>query len=358
MIKFDSDKLHIRHVLLKSATTALGGSINIENGNNIEKIPVPMAITRAFIKKHKVSKYLIPVWTALVYYEDVVVAMERHSLGGLGTNLQENLDGTISVWKSTSEKMIDDCLIPMTDTGDWFFDGRYVYKMDQASKTIDEIVQTAPSLTHDKMFRNIVVQAIDMQRLETQDQLELQPRNCLAFVVSPTTYSISPPIWKDLSSVGDSDRTGFVGDEDSDERDDAVRDNMVGNVLAFDTIDTQMSVNLNFALKAGRELGKMFGYESIEPLKLADLMVELHTVNLPELPKQVKSTYDIHIQFTHAMAWLLGLMKRTTDLHSYITMRSLIKYLTHKGIFKKTTMNSNNIFKTGKSISDITTIAA
>jgi hypothetical protein len=82
-------------------------------------------------------------------------------------------------------------------------------------------------------------------------------------------------------------------------------------------------------------------------------MIELHTVNLPNIPKQVKATYDIGIQFTHTLAWLLGLSRKANTIDTYVMMRSLLKYLTTKGIFRNNTFDSKCIFVEGATINDV-----
>lgn len=127
----------------------------------------------------------------------------------------------------------------------------------------------------------------------------------------------------------------------------------------FDMIDESLAVNLNFALKAGQEIGKKFGYEFVEPLQLPRLMIELHTVNLPNVPAEVKATYDIGLKFTHAMAWLLGMSRKTKedDLETYIMMRSLMKYLTKRGIFRSNVFNAERVFKDGQTVKDVPQLA-
>jgi hypothetical protein len=110
---------------------------------------------------------------------------------------------------------------------------------------------------------------------------------------------------------------------------------------------------LNFALKAGQDIGQTFGYDYVEPLQLSRLMIELCTVNLPTVPKEIKASYPIGIQFTHTIAWLLGLLRRADTLETTIMVRGLLKYLTKRGIFRSNMFTKSKIFQDGRSVADV-----
>lgn len=347
MIKFDPAELSYEVVLLKNITQALGGSIQIVDEEKTigdkevyQRVPVPLSVARAFIMKHqKVTKYLKPVLTAIVKYGDRVIAMERHPMGGMGERVSIGLDGEPVMWTPYSQSNLDRFVLPTlyNSNRDWFFDGRYVYSF--TNNDIEEVLHSGVSVTNDNKFRKVIATSIDLQELANADKLQPQERSCLAYVSDLGDIAISPPIWKDLESLG---QTKMADDEAS-----------LVNLQSFDKIDEKMSVNLNFALKAGNEIGKMFGYEMVEPLQLPRLMIELHTVNLPNIPKQVKATYDIGLQFTHALAWLLGMSRKAQTLDTYVMMRSLMKYLTKKGIFHNSTFQASSVFQSEQTIENV-----
>lgn len=369
MIPFDFSLLSVEIVELKAITTSLGGSISVIDNKRAtstkevcKRVQVPMATARAFLMRtKKVTKYLKPVLTALVRYNGHVIAMERHPLGGFGKLNEEGLFGS-KTWVPSSQKNIDGILKPaLTSTSrEWYFDGRYIYAF--VCNDVDTAVRGGEYLTSNGQFRKIAAMSIDTQEMADAAKLEPVERSCMAFVTSRGEVAVSPPIWKNLSDVGMTQlgKAGAVAadsEDGDDEEDHNATDapNAVATVPAynFDKIDESLSVSLNFALKAGQEIGKEFGYEFVEPLQLPRLMIELHTVNLPNVPPQVKATYDSGIQFTHAMAWLLGLSRRANNLETYIMMRSLMKYLTSKGVFRKNVFNAERVFKEGKTTEDI-----
>lgn len=359
MIKFDSSMLSVEIVRLKSVTTALGGSITVIDEAKsamkevMKRIPVPMAITRSFIKKtHKRTKYLKPVYTAVVKYGNHVVGLESHPLSSMGELIEEGAFGPTR-WIPKCENNIDTVVKPLVESGDrqWFFDGRYVYSFDAGST--GSAVRDAEHLTQDGSFRKVIARTLDLQEMSGAQQLKTEGRSCLAFVTSNGDGVVSPPIWKNLSDVGATQLSKAGADDDDDEEDDGVTITHPSFKYSFDKIDETLSVNLNFALKAGKEIGRTFGFERVEPLRLPQLMVELCTVNLPNIPASVKSTYCIGLKFSHTICWLLGLSRSAHTLDDYMVIRSLMKYLTKKGIFRKNVFSAERIFKAEHTVESV-----
>lgn len=360
MIKFDASKLSVEIVRLKMVTTALGGSISIVDEDKstdalevLKRISVPLAVTRHFIEQtKKVTRYLKPVYTAVVRYGNHVVALERHPLAGLGELETEGLYGKRR-WMPECESNLETLIKPMIASSghNWYFDGRYVYSFSGSS--VERAVGEGDHLTHDGQFRKVAVVAIDLQHVSDKTNIAPSTRTCMAFVSSTGEMAVSPPIWKNISDIGSSKmKKGKEQANDDDDDDDDV-EVTVNNLYTFDTINDMFAVNLNFALKAGREIGQTFGYENVEPLQLARLMIELHTTNLPNVPKQVKATYDIGLPFTHVLAWLIGMSRQANTLETFVMMRSLMKYLTKKGIFKADKFNADRVFKAGQNVNDV-----
>jgi hypothetical protein len=164
---------------------------------------------------------------------------------------------------------------------------------------------------------------------------------CLAFVAGDGKFAISPPIWKHYDETA-----GAVTDDDDS-------GNNAASKFDFNSIDTKYSVNLNFALKAAKEIGTLCGYDSIEPLDLPRLMTELCTVNLPNIPQQVKATYDIGMAPSHAVAWLLGISRSVDNLQTLTVVRTLLKHVMGKGLFERDAFTADAILFDGMSIDDV-----
>ena len=360
MIRFDSNKVSVEIVRLKSVTTSLGGSITVLDETKstdvkevTKRVVVPMAVARQFIQDtKKITKYLAPVLVAIVRYGDHIVSMERHPLAGLGTLETEGLFGK-KRWEPACEINLNTLVKPTIESSDqdWYFDGRYAYSFN--SGTVERAVGEADNLTQDGQFRKVAATTIDLQNLAKTDKIAPATRSCMAFVTSTGEMAISPPIWKNISDIGSSKLDKNNTDEDEDGLDDDDVEVTVNNRFTFDTVNDAFNVNLNFVLKAGKEIGQTFGYEYVEPLQLSRLMVELRTVNLPNVPKQIKSTYDSGLPFTHVLAWLIGMSRKADTLETYVVMRSLMKYLTKKGIFKANTFDAKQVFKAGQTVVDI-----
>lgn len=345
MIPFEIEQLRVEHVWLKDSTTALGGSIRVvdeerstDDQEVYKKINVPMAIVRKFVNENKkVTRYLKPVLTAVTYYGDHAVALERHPYLKDGEVLTD-LAGELAHWTSQSETNLDKFILPITRTNDWFVDGTFIYTFAEKDKN------DAVALSGNNKFKAVSVRAFKLADIHKKDKMVApEDRTCLLYNTSCGQEAMSPPIWKQLTGVGET-QLGLTEDEDNG----TVSADALGVITGnhqFDRIDELLAVNLAFALKAGQKIADVFGYDSIEPLGLDDLMIQLRTVNLPRVAKEVKQTFDIGIPFTHAIAWLLGLTARTETLDAYVVLRSLLKYLTTKGIYRKNSFVPSAVYR-------------
>lgn len=358
MIAFDTTKVTFDIVRLKTITTALGGSMSViddekstDDNEALKRIEVPMAIARDFIMRHgKLTKYLKPVYVGIARYGDMVIALERHPLSTFGELETESVDGTMRTWEPDMVGHFKQIATAIDMSANkWYFDGRYAYAF--AQECLDETLAQGQNLTADGLFRKIPTQTFDMNILHSKNALNIAERSCLGFVSSSGAFVISPPIWKNLDDVGATQLTKSLSSG-------MVDDDSGLAIGKFDTINDTLSVNLNFALKAANEVGKVFGYEAVEPLQLSRLMIELCTVNLPNVPKEIKASYCTGMKFTHAIAWLLGLLRRADTLETMIMVRSLLKYLTKRGIFRANMFNGEKVFHAGKTIADVELIDA
>lgn len=344
MLRFDSSLLSVEIVMLRRITTALGGSfVYVEDGEE-KRSAVPFAVARDFINRcDKVSKYLEPVPVAVTRYGDHVVCMERQNILEMlrASEAGEDLDETN--WVPVSKRVVD-ALINNLDSGDkeWYVDGRYIYSFD-GGNDVAEVVENSPSIKSTNDFKQVQVNCIDMMVLYEKTVM-LDARTCIAFTTG-TDYGISPPLWK-ASAVQLRDGNVIMSDERDDERTTAADKSNTGNVLSnFNTIDDRVFVNLGFALRCGVDLSTIFDYEAIEKLRLPYIMADLGTVNLPAVPNEIKMTYNIGTKFTHMLAWMIGVYHRIDNLNDLLRVRALIKYLTTRGIYRYSSLTTDNIYK-------------
>lgn len=347
MIPFDIKLLTVEYVRLKSVTTALGGSVTIVDPKRstktkevLTKVRVPLAVARQFMQTYAVRQYLKPVRTAVVRYQGQPVALERHPQGTLADDMP---------WESNCETNVRSRVpylmkaeTPFWDKPLWFIDGTYVYTHPHRNP-----LEGTKSKSLDGAFREVPIRAIKLANLGLETgNIDCEDRVSLLFRAKDGTYGMSPPIWKTLETIGNAqfNRASGEGDDIED-----VGDDMIG--LAgedhFDRIDELLCVNLAFLIKAGRELADIFGYDSIEPLNLPALMLEMKTVNLPNIKKAVKQTYDSGIPFTHVAAWLIGLLNQVQTMDSYLVIRSLLKYLSTKGVYRKNAFEPRMMYRGG-----------
>ncbi len=346
MIKFDSDLLSIEVVQLKTVTTSLGGAISIvDNDRTTEeeevytRIRVPMAVARQFREHHKISTYIHPVWTAVVYYDTHIIALERHPLGAAGAATIKDDKGNVRMWIPKCQEYIEEYVVAIINQSprDWYFDGRYVYSFRAADAAA--AILHSEFLTHDGRFRSIDVDAIALHNAHDIAKMQVHDRTCVAFIAGNGQYAVTPPIWKDVTSVGKKK----VEDE-TDE---------VHPTFVFDNISDHLKVNLNFILRAAKDLSQIWGYQVIEVLDLPQLMLALKTVNLPSVPKAVKSTFDCGMSFDQSFAWLMGYMQKANTIEELFVVRGLLKYLTSKSLFFGKLFRHEAVYQAGMGDDDV-----
>lgn len=333
MIKFDFDKVRVEYHRLLSCTSALSGSAMVvkeskRKKETYKKISLSKEVVRQFIKRNQASKFIKPIPVAIAYYKNIAIAMESHPLGMAGEIFNTEItEGLGKRWISITESNINRFLKPLTRTGTWYIDGKYVYSVT------DKDIKDATPLSSDNKFRLISVDSIKLMLLSSNDGLFVDDRKCIGYFLSEKKYSISPPVWRTFD---------ITKNEETDEGD-----------MLFDFVDDYYRVNLHFAMRAGKAVSSLYSYDAIEPLNLGDIILKLKTVNLPALDNAVKATYPIKMSFTHAIAWLLGLLYRKNNLDITIEIRGLLKCLATNGVFHKSMLNETSIFKAGHSTESV-----
>lgn len=354
LITFDPSKLRFEKVKIKTATTALGGSIRVLDEKAFEKTgkesfiryDAPMAVVRDFLVRNHYPKFLHPAEASLTFYEDRILTIELAPRTQNNERVTEGLFGERE-WISQAEVNWQTARRPEMSDGLWYFDGVYAYTFNNPN--LRNVIEQSIPLSDNNMFRETQVFALNLTRLNAgaytlakskkkkraiEDQFELEERSAIAFVCGED-YVISPPIWRTLGS----EKWTSTRNKAIDEREDGIFDSSA----AFDSIDQKFFVSLSFVLAAGADIAREFGYEAIAPLQLPKLMIQLKTVNLPNVAKEIKNTFDAGITFSQAMAWLLGLLYRASTNDQVFAVRRMMKYLSTRGIYLRSKLKATNI---------------
>lgn len=333
MIKFNPELLRVEYAALSHITTALKGSMRLvesdENGDDVEtRVKIPFAVARNWKETYAISKYLVPIPVAVVYYGDMVVMVEKGPAlpehirkdRALSTSLLGDKPFTADVEESVNH------IKKLTQTGNWCTDGFSIYEMPNDLES-DFKTRGVP-LTADHTLRALDVDIIRFSELRMMSSVQNpSPHTMICVANQDGKVFATPPIFKNIAEMRQSD----LGIKKPKKGESVPVDQM----YRLDLIDKNFDVNLEFALSAGNTVGNNFGYKAVSPLHLEKLMLALTTVNLPNIKKSVRATFPIGLTFLQAYAWLTGLASTTTDLQKLIDMRALLKMLCTKGIFKK-----------------------
>lgn len=353
LITFDPSKLRFEKVKIMSATTALGGSVRILNETATKKsgkemftrLDAPMSVVRTFLIQNHHPKFIQPAEGAITFYDDKILTIELAPSYLKNERVTEGVFGERE-WLPQAELNWRSVIRPDMEDGKWYFDGMYAYTFN--SEPMSRVVADSIPLSANNSFREVQAFALNLTRLAAgsatlsrkgkkktiEEQFALEERSCIAYVVG-SEYVISPPIWKTLGS----DKWSSTRNKSINDREDGVFDTSA----AFDSVDDKFFVTLSFAMYAASEIARAYGYDSVSPLQLPKLMVQLKTVNLPRVDKEVKNTFDVGLTFSQGMAWLLGLLYRAQTDDQVFAVRRAMKYLSTKGIYLKAKLKQTNL---------------
>ena len=341
IFRFEPSMITFKKVKISNLSYSFGGTLTVLDeerttpGHDVYKrYPIPLALARVFKDKYKISKFLVPVEGCIMLYQGNVIAIEKSAFN---ERYYTDSNDEIKEWQPTMEAVFNRIKL-MIYSGNWYFDGSYIYSFrDHAHKEHDikEAVMDGSPLTQDGKFRAVHVDAIRVTYAGYTADVYMEDRQCLAYVADNGDFSVSPPVWKQMSGLGNSNLKKKHNESE-----------LIGLTSQFDKVDRIMAVNLNFAMTAGNILTKQFGYKSIEPLQLPKLMVQLRTVNLPRISQEIKQTFDIGLTFTQTIAWLLGMQKGLTEYNQMLALRKLFKYLSIKGIYARKSLSDIRVDET------------
>jgi hypothetical protein len=324
MFKFDISKMKVQNVRVTAVTEALGGSIRVVDelatvqGKLVTKrMEIPYAVARAFKKLNKNSTFLVPVQVAITSYNGMIVNIEKKLPNGILDD-----DGK---WISSSDFTLRRILPSIIKEGDWYIDGVTIYKVPQDWKNN----VTSQPLTSCKRFFGVTVSALKLSNMHMPRLMENpMTRSCVAFQ-HKNDYILSPAIWTNVMDIRGT-QAKIAKQEQCDDN----------TSQRFDALESLYFVNLEFVLSAAKKLGGLFGYEHIAFLELDRHMINLNTVNLPQVPKAIRSTYDTQKTFKLCLAWLFGYLNRCETIEQYVAIRGLIKMLCNIGLFERKSVES------------------
>lgn len=366
MYKFDINNVEVVNKRINRISSQQGGILMVLDEKHKERTGeekfhrerISVAIARDFAKKYKHSSFITPVVVAVTYYntgeEKIIVSVELKEHNRTQITERRLFEGDTE-WLSNSARNVVKTLGKITKEGEWFIDGTFVYrfltekytsKKDTRTVTkkyttdMNELRDNSEVLTSDGKFIAVHCEAYKLQKLSAALEQHAERRVAVGYVADEKTFAISPPVWKDLFGNMSSKMADLSRQEHN-------------RTKRFDYVNDLFGVSLNFALKAGKDVGKLFGYDKTGILRLHDHMIRLHTVNLPKVSKEQKATYDIGITFNTAMVWLIGLCYRSNSLSQLMEMRNLIKFLSQKGIFRKDSFSEERVYKKDKSQDDV-----
>jgi hypothetical protein len=319
LIKFDKDKLEYRKVKLKSIN-ASNGYVVLDNGKRLEC--TSSLVSTIYKNIYGMTSFTIPAEFCLMMYEGLVVSLEK---AAINERYVITSDGDMVEWQPLMISRVDNVLAKCRVEYEYYFDGSYIYTFGDS---IPYKLRFGRKMTDDGKFVSVDVSASNLSNV-LSDINPFGRRNCLGYIASNGSYAVTSPLWATLVNIGENNMKKATME-------------IKGGMTQFDKVDRNMIVSLQFAIYSGKMLSKVFGYHALDFLQLPKLMIQLNTVNLPNVPIDIRNTFDIGIPFTQCMAHLLGLLRKCETLEEVCMMNKIIKYLSTKGIYSRKAISATH----------------
>jgi hypothetical protein len=268
------------------------------------------------------TSFTIPAEFCLMMYEGLVVSLEK---AAINERYVITSDGDMVEWQPLMISRVDNVLAKCRVEYEYYFDGSYIYTFGDS---IPYKLRFGRKMTDDGKFVSVDVSASNLSNV-LSDINPFGRRNCLGYIASNGSYAVTSPLWATLVNIGENNMKKATME-------------IKGGMTQFDKVDRNMIVSLQFAIYSGKMLSKVFGYHSLDFLQLPKLMIQLNTVNLPNVPVDIRNTFDIGIPFTQCMAHLLGLLRKCETLEEVCMMNKVIKYLSTKGIYSRKAISATH----------------
>jgi hypothetical protein len=319
LIKFEKDKLEYRKVKLKSIN-ASNGYVVLDNGKRLEC--TSSLVSTIYKNIYGMTSFTIPAEFCLMMYEGLVVSLEK---AAINERYVITSNGDMVEWQPLMISRVDNVLAKCRVEYEYYFDGSYIYTFGDS---IPYKLRFGRKMTDDGKFVSVDVSASNLSNV-LSDINPFGRRNCLGYIASNGSYAVTSPLWATLVNIGENNMKKATME-------------IKGGMTQFDKVDRNMIVSLQFAIYSGKMLSKVFGYHSLDFLQLPKLMIQLNTVNLPNVPVDIRNTFDIGIPFTQCMAHLLGLLRKCETLEEVCMMNKVIKYLSTKGIYSRKAISATH----------------
>jgi hypothetical protein len=323
LIKFERSKIEFRKVKIKSIN-ASNGYVVLEDGKRLEC--TSSLVSTIYKNIYGMTSFTIPAEFCLMMYEGLVVSLEK---AAFNDRYVITSNGEMVEWQPLMISKLEKIMMKIHPDYDYYFDGSYVYTF--AYYDILSKLRYGRKMTNDGKFVSIDVSAVNISNIMS-DGVHFSRRNCLGYIASNGSYAVTSPLWATLVNIGESNMKKATME-------------IKGGMTQFDKVDRNMIVSLQFAIYSGKIISKTFGYQSLDFLQLPKLMIQLNTVNLPNVPMDIRNTFDIGIPFTQCMAHLLGLLRKCETLEDVCMMNKVIKYLSTKGIYSRKAISATHNIK-------------
>jgi hypothetical protein len=364
MIEFNPDNIHFDVVYLHKVNRTTLEVVSDENGNpyrpaNVNHrvnnkgntmIDIHQKVSQLYLKKTPMAEFSGAGKKAyLFYYGNRVIVMDiyRYSTSH-GVAEKDWVSVCVAAFNRVATVIKEDSLFE-DKTAKMYFDGEHLFFLSPRSEL---------NMGHPH-FSVRAVRAIHLGRMAvkstfvTSEQKEKGENNNTHIVVHDGVVIIYRPFGEDDSrqvispvymGISDRERTRIKKE--------------TGSLFAYAEFMKQlqeygqnankMRYTLAFALKAGKIIGKHYGYLETEFLNIPKIVLDTGVINLvTDIDLRSRERYPLDIPFFDGLAYLMRFFYRETNMDTFRDLSSLFSFTMKSGIRKldNKVEDDQNVFK-------------
>lgn len=112
-------------------------------------------------------------------------------------------------------------------------------------------------------------------------------------------------------------------------------------VYNLTSIDNPAYANIDFAIKAARTIGKLYGYEVIDDLDIPRIIEQTGQVNLMNIDDDSRRTTPIHMSAMSCLAYVFRFIHQETELNKMRDLSNMFRFCINKGLVYQSDIDSD-----------------
>jgi hypothetical protein len=368
MIQFNSAKLRAVYVYIVKVTSdyvyvsghrngdvfSQSSAIINYHGRDVSKIKIHRSVSHGFFKNNVMKEFSSPRLATLNYYGGDIISIEIQMF-----NMRLKRFQDADKWQSNFSKVLMKLEKRMNEVEEAWINGSEVFWLNKEDKhdVFDLSVDGSLKLRKVKYIKLSKMGLNNKQLLNTKSEItavnEEQPELLLDLENQAELYIgdgkvlayypnaafpdeqqivVYSPV---LSSLSSTDKRAKKPENNSlTEKDEEKK------VYLINSESNPCYPNIEFALKAAKTIGKLYGFAETYFLNIPSIIIKTGEVNFYNIEQESRMNTPIDMSAITCIGWLFGFIYREENLNKMRELSSMFKFVINKGlVFKNDIMN-------------------